>query len=91
MNVFGILGLVFAILGLLFFWLPYVDLVFSTAALLLSVIGIRRKPKGLAVVGLIIGMVDLALAVGFVFFYGVLFSWVGNWLDKLLTIWTSTC
>lgn len=90
MNVFGILGLVFAILGLLFFWLPYVDLVFSVAALLLSFIGIRRKSKGIAIVGLVISIVDLALAVGFVFFYGVLFSWVGNWLDKMLTLWTST-
>lgn len=89
-NIYGVLGIVFAMLGLFLFWIPYVDLVFSLAAFILSLIGMRKNARALAVIGLVVSIVDIALAVGFVFFYGALFSWVGDWLNKLWNLWVST-
>jgi hypothetical protein len=62
-------GLVFGILGLLGFWIPFGDIVFSALAVLLSAIGLsqtndgRLGGRGRAVAGLICGLVGLIPAV----------------------------
>ena len=67
-NGFGTAGLVLSILGLVFCWVPIVDLILWFLGFLFSFIGIFKRPKGKAIAGLIISVITLViLACLFVF------------------------
>lgn len=61
-NVLGILGLIFGIISIPFFWLWYVGAPFGIAGLILSIIG-KKNPngRGLATTGMILSIIGLAL------------------------------
>ena len=69
-NGFGTAGLVLSILGLVFCWVPIVDLVLWFLGFLFSFIGIFKRPKGKAIAGLIISVITLVILVC-LFVFGV--------------------
>ena len=69
-NGFGTAGLVLSILGLVFCWVPIVDLILWFLGFLFSFIGIFKRPKGKAIAGLIISVITLVILVC-LFVFGV--------------------
>lgn len=60
-NGMGTAGFVLALLGLIFCWVPVLDWILWILGLIFSIIGVCRKPKGLAIAGLIISCLYLIL------------------------------
>lgn len=62
-NGVGTAGFVLALLGLFLSWIPVVGWVLWALGLLLSFIGIFKSPRGLAIAGFIISVIDIILLV----------------------------
>ena len=62
-NGVGIAGFVLALCALLFSWTPVFNWILWALGLILSLVGIFRKPKGLAIAGLIISCLGLILLI----------------------------
>lgn len=62
-NGVGTTGFVFSIIGLVLGWLPYVGWALWFVGFLLSFIGVFRRPRGLAIAGLILSFVDLIVII----------------------------
>ena len=60
-NGMGTAGFVLALLGLIFCWVPVLDWILWILGLIFSIIGVCRKPKGLAIAGLIISCLYIIL------------------------------
>lgn len=60
-NGMGTAGFVLALLGLIFCWVPVLDWILWILGLIFSIIGVCRKPKGLAIAGLIISCLYIVL------------------------------
>lgn len=60
-NGMGTTGFVLALLGLIFCWVPVLDWILWILGLIFSIIGVFRKPKGLAIAGLVISFIFLIL------------------------------
>lgn len=76
-NGIAIVGLVFSIIGLCAFWIPYFGLCFAGLGLIFSIIGLAKKNavKGAAITGLVLSIV--AVFLGFVLLLGI-----GTYLNK---------
>ena len=62
-NGVGIAGFVLALCALFFSWTPGLNWILWALGLILSLVGIFRKPKGLAIAGLIISCLGLILLI----------------------------
>ncbi|MDP3399208.1 MAG: hypothetical protein Q8S23_08695 [Bacteroidales bacterium] len=62
-NGVGTAGFVLAICALIFGWVPVLGWIIWLLGLILSIVGITRNPKGLAIAGLIISLLGLILLV----------------------------
>ena len=62
-NGIGIAGLIMAVLGLLFCWVPFLKWILIIPAVLLSLIGSFRRPRLLALIGLGISLVTTIVVV----------------------------
>jgi hypothetical protein len=60
-NGAGIAGFILALISLFIGWVPILGWLFWFLGLVLSFIGIFRKPRGLAIAGLIISLLGLIL------------------------------
>lgn len=60
-NGIGITGFVLALCALLFSWTPILNWILWTLGLIFSLIGIFRKPRGLAIAGLVLSCLDIIL------------------------------
>lgn len=58
-NAMGIAGFILSIIGVLFGWIPLFGNVIWLIGLILSIIGLFKAPKGLAIAGTIISFVSL--------------------------------
>lgn len=69
-NGMGTAGFILALLGLVLCWIPVLDWILWLLGLIFSLIGVFRKPKGLAIAGLVIsflGLILLIVLVGAIF------------------------
>lgn len=73
-NGMGVAGFVLALVSVFGTWLPFVGGLTWLLGLVFSCIGLTRRPRGLAVAGLIISLVWLLLWLVLVIFVGVM--WV---------------
>jgi hypothetical protein len=55
----GTAGFVLALIGLVFSWAPVANWILWFLGLLLSFIGLFKSPRGLAIAGFIISIIDL--------------------------------
>ena len=60
-NGIGTAGFVLALITLIFGWVPVFGWIICVLGLVFSFIGIFRRPRGLAVAGLIISLIDIIL------------------------------
>lgn len=60
-NGLGIAGFVLAIIALFLGWIPIFGWIIWVIGLILSFLGVSKTPKGLAIAGLIISLIDLIL------------------------------
>lgn len=56
-NSIGTAGFVFALLGLIFCWVPGIDLILWFLGLIFSIIGLFKAPRGMAIAGFILSFV----------------------------------
>ncbi|MCR5363494.1 MAG: hypothetical protein K6E44_02870 [Bacteroidales bacterium] len=56
-NGLGIAGFVLSLVGICFFWVPFFNAISSLIGLILSGFGMKKKPNGLAIAGLVIGII----------------------------------
>lgn len=62
-NGMGTAGFVLALIGLFLSWIPFLGWTIWILGLIFSIIGIFRKPKGLAIAGLCISCIGLILLI----------------------------
>lgn len=67
-NGIGTDGFVLALIGFLFFWVPLVGWIAWLLGLILSACGMFKKPRGLAIAGLVISVFSLIVWVQLVEF-----------------------
>ena len=65
-NGVGTAGFVLALIGLFLSWIPVLGWMIWLLGLILSFCGIFRTPKGLAIAGLVISLIDLIVLVAVV-------------------------
>ncbi len=65
-NVVAIVGFVFAVIGLILFWVPSTWLATWFVGAILSLIGITKRPRALAIAGTIISFIDVILLLVFI-------------------------
>lgn len=73
-NSMGVAGFVLALVGLFTSVIPVFGWIIWLLGLIFSIIGVTRKPKGLAIAGLIISLIGVILLITFV---GALAALVG--------------
>lgn len=78
-NGIGTAGFILALLGILLIWLPFINFILWGLGLLFSIIGLFKKPKGLAIAGFVISMISIVISI--VFFAGALL-FLGNLIDN---------
>jgi len=59
----GVIGFVLSVVSLMFGWIPFVRVPMWILAVVFSAIGLNKKPRGLAVAGLVVAVVVPALVV----------------------------
>lgn len=62
-NGIGVAGFVVALVTLFLFWVPVLNWILWLVGLVLSALGLRKKPKALAIAGVIISIVVLILMI----------------------------
>ena len=60
-NGVGIAGFVFALIALFLGWIPVLGWILWVVGLVLSFIGVFKKPKGLSIAGLVISLIGLIM------------------------------
>ncbi len=62
-NGVGTAGFVIALVALFLGWIPFLGWVLWLLGLVLSAVGMTRKPKGLAIAGLVISLIGIILLI----------------------------
>jgi hypothetical protein len=70
-NGVGTAGFVLALIAVFLGWVPVLGWILWILGLILSLVGIFKKPKGLAITGLVISFIDLLLLI---LVFGALFA-----------------
>ena len=65
-NGIGTAGFVLALIALVFCWAPFLNFILWFLGLVLSAIGVFKRPKGLAIAGLCISLIGLIILFAFV-------------------------
>ena len=65
-NGLGTAGFVLALCGILFSWIPGFSCVLWVLGFIFSFVGVFRKPKGLAIAGLVISCLDLIILIALI-------------------------
>ena len=73
-NGLGTAGFVLALCGMLFSWIPGFSWVLWALGFIFSFVGIFRKPKGLAIAGLVISCLDLIILIALIGTLATIFS-----------------
>lgn len=71
-NGLGTAGFILALLGLIFCWVPIFNFIVWFLGLVLSFFGVFKKPRELAIAGLVISIIGLIVMVGVLGTMGIL-------------------
>lgn len=64
-NGLGTAGFVLALLGLILCWVPMVNFALWILGLILSLIGVFKRPRGLAIAGLVLSFISVLIIIAF--------------------------
>lgn len=73
-NGTGVAGFILAILGMFLGWVPILGWILWFLGLVLSFIGLFKKPNGLAIAGLVISLIGIVLIIFFFAGIGILLA-----------------
>lgn len=73
-NTCGVVGFILSILAIVFCWIPVLSGILWLAGLILSIIGMGYRPKGLAIAGLIISVLVLIIGLFILIFAYAFFA-----------------
>lgn len=73
-NGLGTAGFITSLLGLLLSWVPVLGWILWLVGALLSLIGVFKSPRGLAITGLILSLVTLGIGMLFIELIGSAFK-----------------
>ena len=73
-NGLGIAGFITSLLGLLLSWVPILGWILWLVGVLLSLIGVFKSPRGLAITGLILSLITLGIGMLFIELIGSAFK-----------------
>lgn len=73
-NGLGTAGFITSLLGLLLSWVPVLGWILWIVGALLSLIGVFKSPKGLAITGLILSLITLGIGMLFIELIGSAFK-----------------
>ena len=73
-NGLGTAGFITSLLGLLLSWVPVFGWILWLVGALLSLIGVFKSPKGLAITGLILSLITLGIGMLFIELIGSAFK-----------------
>ncbi len=73
-NGIGTAGFILALLGVIFSWVPILDWILWIVGLILSFVGVFKKPKGLAIAGLCLSLLGIILIIAVIGTIGALSS-----------------
>lgn len=74
-NGMGVAGFVLALCALVLCWVPVLNIILLILAIIFSIIGLTRRPKGLAIAGIIIaGVLLLIDIIIWLFFSGAVLA-----------------
>ena len=62
-NGMGVAGFVLAVCGIVFCWIPFVNILLWILGLVFSFIGLFKAPRGLAIAGMILSFIEIIIAV----------------------------
>ena len=74
-NGMGVAGFVLALIAAFFGWIPVLGWILWVLGLIFSFVGIFKRPRGLAIAGLVISMIGLVLLL---VVFGVIMAAVGS-------------
>ena len=60
-NGVGTAGFVIALIGLIFCWIPVLDWLLWLLGLILSIVGVFKTPRGLAIAGIVISFLGVII------------------------------
>lgn len=70
-NSMGTAGFVLALIGLVFCWVPVLGWIIWLLGAILSIVGIFKQPRGLAIAGTVISFIGLIVLIVFIAAIGV--------------------
>lgn len=73
-NGLGTAGFITSLLGLLLSWIPVLGWILWLVGALLSLIGVFKSPRGLAITGLILSLITLGIGMLFIELIGSAFK-----------------
>ena len=73
-NGVGTAGFVLALCGIFFSWIPGFNWILWALGFIFSFVGIFRKPRGLAIAGLVISCLDLIILIALIGALATIFS-----------------
>lgn len=73
-NGLGTAGFITSLLGLLLSWVPILGWILWLIGVLLSLIGVFKSPRGLAITGLILSLITLGIGMLFIELIGSAFK-----------------
>ena len=73
-NGVGTAGFVLALCGIFFSWIPVFNWILWALGFIFSFVGIFRKPRGLAIAGLVISCLDLIILIAVIGLLATIFS-----------------
>lgn len=73
-NGLGTAGFITSLLGLLLSWIPILGWILWLVGVLLSLIGVFKSPRGLAITGLILSLITLGIGMLFIELIGSAFK-----------------
>lgn len=82
-NGIGTAGMVLAILGLVFCWVPFLNYILIFLGQLFSFIGVFKKPRGKAIAGLVISVITIIIVIIISIFFSVFAEDIIDSIDDL--------
>lgn len=78
-NSMGIAGFIIALLGLVFCWVPIVDLILWFLGFIFSLIGLFKAPRGMAIAGIVLSLIIIFIIISI---WGTIFNALDTFFNK---------